>query len=250
MHEQIVESNTTATGQICELTKRAMIVSPLPDRVKQLFVTLSTACFDVFSLHEFNEEILSSLKPELVIYDALPTTSTSSYIEVLEKGHNLLTSVSNYNISLVVLMDEQTYERREQLELAGAEVMIWPSSVEQALDRINRLLETQSRFTTFNDLLIFKDLKVDTRKMIVTKDNQRIDLTKTEYDLLLHFLTSDGSVQTRELLLDVIWGLQFYAGSNVVDVHIKSLRKKLNDSAVDPAYIVTVRGVGYRLADR
>lgn len=246
MHEQIVDRN----GEICELTKRVMIVSPFPDRVKQLFLTLSTACFDVFSLHEFNEEILTSLKPELVIYDALPTTVTPSYVEVLEKGHTLLTSVTNYNISLVVLMDEQTYERREQLELAGAEVMIWPSSVEQALARINRLLETQSRFTKFNDLLIFKDLKVDTRKMIVSKENQRIDLTKTEYELLLHFLTSDGSVRTREVLLDAIWGLQFYAGSNVVDVHIKSLRKKLNDSAVDPAYIATVRGVGYRLADR
>lgn len=63
------------------------------------------------------------------------------------------------------------------------------------------------------------------------------------------YVVWEGAVQTRELLLDVIWGLQFYVGSNVVDVHIKSLRKKLEDSAVDPKYIATVRGVGYRLAD-
>lgn len=247
MHEQAIEAIDDQV--LCTLTKRVMIVSPLPERVKQLFLTLSTGCFDVFSLHEFNEGILSSVKPELVIYDALPTIATPSYTDVLEKGHSLLGNVASYNISLVVLMDEQTYERREQLELAGAEVIIWPSSVEQALQRINRLLDNQSRFAKFDDLFIFKDLKVDTRKMIVTKDNHRVELTKTEYDLLIHFLTSDGAVQPRELLLDVIWGLQFYAGSNVVDVHIKSLRKKLEDSAVDPKYITTVRGVGYRLAD-
>ncbi|URN95569.1 MAG: response regulator transcription factor [Candidatus Pristimantibacillus lignocellulolyticus] len=248
MHDQAIERSEDQL--LCTLTKRVMIISPLPERVKQLFVSLSTACFDVFSLHEFNEDMLSSVKPELVIYDALPTAVTASYTDVLERGHSLLGNVSSYHISLVILMDEQTYERKEQLELAGAEIMIWPSSVDQALERINRLLENQSQFSKFEDLIVFKDLKVNTRKMIVTKDNLRIELTKTEYDLLLHFLTSDGAVQTREVLLDVIWGLQFYAGSNVVDVHIKSLRKKLEDSAVDPKYIATVRGVGYRLADR
>lgn len=226
-----------------------MIISPMPDRVKQLFLTLSTECFDVFSLHEFNEGILPTLKPELLIYDALPTAATPSAGEILEKGQQLLKTVSSYNIPLVVLMDEQTYERKEEIDLAGSEVMVWPSSVEYALTRINRLLENQSRFAGYDDLIIFKDIIIDTKRMIVMKEQKRIELTKTEYDLLLHFFTSDGSVQTREVLLDMIWGLQFYAGSNVVDVHIKSLRKKLEDSAVDPNYIVTVRGVGYRLAD-
>jgi len=247
MREQTIMSNQNPP--LCSITKRVMIISPMPDRVKQLFLTLSTECFDVFSLHEFNEQILPSLKPELLIYDALPTVATPSYVEILERGQKLLKTVSDYNIPLVVLMDEATYERREELELAGSEVMVWPSSVEQALLRINRLLENQSKYSVYDDLLSFKDILLDTKRMIVMKEHVKVDLTKTEYDLLLHFLTSDGSVQTREVLLDMIWGLQFYAGSNVVDVHIKSLRKKLEDSAVDPSYIVTVRGVGYRLAD-
>lgn len=246
MHEQAIE----ATGdQLCELTKRVMIVSPLPDRVKQLFITLSTACFDVFSLHEFNEGLLTTLKPELIIYDALPTVASPSCMDIIRNGQSLLTNASSYNVPLVILMDEETYERRAELELAGAEVMVWPSSVDQALVRIQGLLEKQSKLSNFEHLLVFKDLTVDTRKMLVMKNNERIDLTKTEYDLLLHFLTSNGAVQSREVLLDVIWGLQFYAGSNVVDVHIKSLRKKLNDNAVDPIYIATVRGAGYRLSD-
>jgi two-component system alkaline phosphatase synthesis response regulator PhoP len=99
------------------------------------------------------------------------------------------------------------------------------------------------------DLRTFKDIQIDLRRMRVTRGGQRIELTKTEYDLLLHFVSSDGSVLSRENLLDTVWGMQFYGGSNVVDVHIKSLRKKLKDSAVSPRYIVTVRGAGYRLAD-
>ncbi|MNE66545.1 Transcriptional regulatory protein WalR [compost metagenome] len=99
------------------------------------------------------------------------------------------------------------------------------------------------------DIRQFKDIRIDLKKMTVERAEQRIDLTKTEYDLLLHFVSSDGSVLSRESLLDTVWGLQFFGGSNLVDAHIKSLRKKLKDSAVSPKYIVTVRGAGYRLAD-
>jgi two-component system, OmpR family, alkaline phosphatase synthesis response regulator PhoP len=56
-------------------------------------------------------------------------------------------------------------------------------------------------------------------------------------------------VLSREELLSEVWGTSFLGGSNVVDVHIKSLRKKLGDNATNPTYITTVRGVGYRLAD-
>lgn len=249
MHEQAVDTSPEQ-HKVCSLTKRVMIISPLPERLESLFVSLSSACFDVFSLHEFNEGLLASLKPELIVYDALPLgNSAVTEPELLNRDQSLQRIIKNYPIPLVMLLDEQMYERSEELELKAALIMRWPSTVDHVIDSMNRLLEDQSRFVNFDDLLLYKDLKIDLKRMIVMREDERIDLTKTEYDLLLHFLQSDGSVQTRELLLEIIWGLQFYAGSNVVDVHIKSLRKKLEDSAVDPKYIVTVRGAGYRLAD-
>ncbi|MFC6333966.1 DNA-binding response regulator [Paenibacillus septentrionalis] len=250
MYEQAIDSfGHTEAQKLCSLTKRVMIISPLPERVNGLFVSLTTACYDVFSLHEFNEGLLSSLKPELIVYDALPLTSSPDYIEMLNQDQTLLRIATNYPIPLVVLLDESSYSRKAELMLDRAEVIAWPSSAELVMERMDAMLENQTGFAKSDDFIMYKDLKIDVKRMIVMKDNQRIELTKTEYDLLLHFLTSDGSVQTRELLLDIIWGLQFYAGSNVVDVHIKSLRKKIEDSAVDPKYIATVRGVGYRLAD-
>ncbi|MNJ82269.1 Alkaline phosphatase synthesis transcriptional regulatory protein PhoP [compost metagenome] len=65
----------------------------------------------------------------------------------------------------------------------------------------------------------------------------------------MKLLDHEGSVLSREELLADVWETSFTGGSNVVDVHIKSLRKKLGDRAVNPTYIATVRGVGYRLAD-
>lgn len=251
MRDQAIDTaQLDIAPKLCSLTKRVMIVSPLPERVNGLLVSLSSACFDVFSLHEFEEGLLGSLKPELIIYDALPMLPGSAAgNEALTRHQTLLRNVINAQIPLVILLDEQAHSERDKLGLAGSELILWPADIAEAMNVINGLLERQTQSADLQNMLLYKDLRIDVKRMIVEQEGKRIELTKTEYDLLVHFITSDGSVQTRELLLDIIWGLQFYAGSNVVDVHIKSLRKKLNDSAVDPKYIVTVRGVGYRLAD-
>lgn len=253
MRDQALDSivpDQESTPLLCSLTKRVMIVSPLPERVNSLFVALSNACFDVFCLHGLDEPLLRSLKPELILYDGLPLSQLEPELEPLKRDEKLLRNVTSNGIPLIVLVDEQTETARDELlqQLKGSERLLWPAGVNEVLAAINELLKSQTA-ANLQHILLFKDLKIDMKRMIVTRDGERIELTKTEYDLLLHFLNSDGSVQSRELLLDAIWGLQFFGGSNVVDVHIKSLRKKLEDSAVDPKYIVTVRGVGYRVAD-
>lgn len=237
---------------LCTLTKRVMIISPLPDRVRSLLVTLSAECFDVFSLHEFDKSMLPGLQPELLVYDALPIASPS-VAHTLHDGEELLRIAECYSVPVLVLLDQQSYEERGDIEMNGAELLLWPTDPEEALQRINDMLENRPSMATnaSGDFIrIFKDIRMDLRKMTVERSGSRVELTKMEYDLLLHFISSDGSVLSREALLGAIWGIQFYGSSNVVDVHIKSLRKKLKDSAVAPRYIATVRGAGYRLADR
>lgn len=271
MREELAITDFTE-GVLCSLTKRVMLISPLPDRVRSLLVKLSGDCFDVFSLHEFTAGLLPALQPELLVYDALPIDKSASYASshTLQGGAELLQTARTHGVPVLVLLNGEAYEARGNAELSGAELLVWPSDPEAALSRINRMLEERPASALVaagsavagveagnpadvlrndEDLRTFKDIQIDLRRMRVTRGGQRIELTKTEYDLLLHFVSSDGSVLTRENLLDTVWGMQFYGGSNVVDVHIKSLRKKLKDSAVSPRYIVTVRGAGYRLAD-
>jgi len=240
---------SSQTGMLCSLTQRVMIISPLPDRVRSLLVALSAECFDVFSLHEFNKGMLPALQPELLVYDALPLPLPSEG-HTLEGGAELLADARDYHVPVLVLLDAPSFEEHKDEEFPGAELLKWPALPEEALSRIHSMLENRpAQAGSLEDIRVFKDIRVDLRKMKVERSGVRVELTKTEYDLLLYFIHSDGSVLTREMLLDDVWGSQFYGGSNVVDVHIKTLRKKLKDSAVSPRYIVTVRGAGYRLAD-
>ncbi|WP_053373679.1 winged helix-turn-helix transcriptional regulator [Paenibacillus sp. FJAT-27812] len=245
------EEELLQNGMLCSLTQRVMIISPMPERVKSLLVALSSECFDVFSLHDFNKSMLQSLQPELLVYDAIPVVHASGG-NTLQAGAELLESAEMHAVPVLILLDQKSYDTRGTFALGTAELLVWPAKPEQAVKQINRMLlnrPTGAAKVPAEDIRSFKDIEIDLKKMTVDRAGQRIDLTKTEYDLLLHFISSDGSVLTRESLLDTVWGLQFYGGSNLVDAHIKSLRKKLKDSAVAPKYIVTVRGVGYRLAD-
>ncbi|CAM4157128.1 response regulator transcription factor [Paenibacillus alkaliterrae] len=238
-------------GMLCSLTQRVMIISPLPERVKSLLVALSAECFDVFSLHDFNKSMLQSLQPELLVYDAIPVIQAQGS-NTLQAGAELLQSAERDGVPVLILLDSKSYETRDAAALGAAELLVWPAKPEEALQVINRMLlnrPASAGSPAADDMRSFKDIQINLKRMTVDRGGKRIDLTKTEYDLLLHFISSDGSVLTRESLLDSVWGLQFYGGSNLVDAHIKSLRKKLKDSAVAPKYIVTVRGAGYRLAD-
>jgi Response regulators consisting of a CheY-like receiver domain and a winged-helix DNA-binding domain len=231
-------------GKACSLTKRIMTVSPFPERMNSLLHLLTAECFDLFTLHDLNKAFVSSLQPELIIYDATPHPPIVDAVDAL---HAAMTQTAHINgVSLLFLVREDARGMAAAIP-PHAELLVWPSNPQDALHQVNRMLgewkaPDQSGYR-------FKDLTVDLKKMAVYRSSERIELTKTEYDLLLMFLTSGGAVLTREAMFDSVWGSQYFGGSNVVDVHIKTLRRKLKDSAVAPHYIATVRGVGYRLVE-
>jgi|GEM_PF-347912 len=249
--EPIMDELTgTGTGSFCPMTKRVMLISPLPERVRSLLVALSSDCFDVFSLHDFDPNMLPALQPELLIYDA--ATASSRY-EPQAREH-LLMQAGLAGVPVLMLFNGRSHAARPGVKgSAGAvELLEWPARPELAMRRIRGMLGGQTAGPApqaSEHIRMFKDIYVDLKRKTVDQGGRRVELTKTEFDLLLRFITSDGSVISREALLDSVWGMQFYGGSNVIDVHMKSLRKKLKDSAVSPKYIVTVRGAGYRLAD-
>ncbi|ACT04491.1 winged helix-turn-helix domain-containing protein [Paenibacillus sp. JDR-2] len=237
-------SSESMEGKACSLTKRIMTVSPFPERMNSLLHLLTAECFDLFTLHDLNKAFVSSLQPELIIYDATPHPLIPDAIDAL---HAAMTQTSPINgASLLYLVHEDARIMAAAIP-KHAELLAWPSNPQEALNQINRMLGEWKApdLSSYR----FKDLTVDLKKMAVFRGGERIELTKTEYDLLLMFLTSDGAVLTREAMFDAVWGSQYFGGSNVVDVHIKTLRRKLKDSAVAPHYIATVRGVGYRLVE-
>ena len=92
----------------------------------------------------------------------------------------------------------------------------------------------------------FGDVRVDTKRAVVWRSNERILLSAMEYELLRYFLTHTGEILPRSRLLQDVWMAQPKAESRTVDVHVTGLRKKIEENPAHPRWIRTVRGKGYR----
>jgi two-component system response regulator MtrA len=95
--------------------------------------------------------------------------------------------------------------------------------------------------------LTVRDLEIDPKGFTVRKDGRDLQLTATEFRLLLEIARRPGQVFTRELLLQRVWNYDYLGDSRLVDVAIQRLRAKVEEDPANPKLITTVRGVGYRL---
>ncbi len=94
--------------------------------------------------------------------------------------------------------------------------------------------------------LCFEGLYIDKRKRIVVRKKNEIDLTYTEFEILLLFAQNAGIVFSKEQIYDRVWKEPYYGDYNIVMSHIRNIREKIEDNPSKPVYIQTVWGVGYR----
>ncbi|OXM83752.1 winged helix-turn-helix transcriptional regulator [Paenibacillus rigui] len=223
-------------GDYCETTHTIVIISPFPHTLQELVAPLTAKCYDVLVFHHLDEQALGKLPIDLLILDQTREINAP------------VPQPAVAGVSTVLLVDGEA-EHGEGKD--SADVFPWPAaSVEPVLERIHELLQEGGRgIIASAEQVRLKDLYVDFKRMSVYLGSARIDVTKTEFDLLKALLDTRGSVLSRQELMDRVWGDQYFGGSNTVDVHVKSLRQKLKDNPKLPKYIETVRGVGYRLAD-
>ena len=118
-----------------------------------------------------------------------------------------------------------------------------PYDTKELVLRINRLLR-RNRATASNETIKCDGLVIDLAKCEVTVDGRAVALTFKEYELIKFLADNRGRVYTREALLNRIWGYDYYGGDRTVDVHVRRLRSKIEDSK--HAFIETVRKIGYR----
>lgn len=116
-----------------------------------------------------------------------------------------------------------------------------PFAIEELLARIEALLRRVNANKPIANKLEFNDISIDMDARIVIQDGEEINLTTKEYELLVELMKNKNKVLSRESLLENIWGYDYEAETNVVDVYIRHLRSKLKNDG----YIQTVRGIGY-----
>ncbi|SDS93386.1 DNA-binding response regulator, OmpR family, contains REC and winged-helix (wHTH) domain [Paenibacillaceae bacterium GAS479] len=237
-----------ASPFLCASTRRIVLISPYPNLLHELIRDLSADCYDLMVFHRVDDFVLHNLQADLYLLDG-------GAANVLSSDPGFRTFIADpakrkRSIAIKSQRGPAAYGGKAARQAAEAWGLA-SAAPHEMLDRVGQWLLREPAEAGEGDagLLGFKNLEIDTKRMTVFRSGDRIDLTKTEYELLLHFIQAEGAVLTREHMMEDIWGAAFFGNSNVVDVHVKSLRRKLGDSAVSPSYIETVRGVGYRLAD-
>lgn len=128
------------------------------------------------------------------------------------------------------------------LEIGADDYMAKPFAIEELLARIKVVFRRQSNNT--NDILVIKDLTLNKNSRIILKKDEEIKLTNKEYELLLYLMENKNTVLSRFSLLENVWGYDYEAETNVVDVYIRYLRNKLSSEDKEE-YIQTIRSVGY-----
>ncbi|MDQ0493400.1 MULTISPECIES: response regulator transcription factor [Paenibacillus] len=118
-----------------------------------------------------------------------------------------------------------------------------PFAIEELLARMRSLLR-RSGSVEDTKQITYKELVLDSEARILTKNQQIVELTKREFDLLSILMHNIGRVMTRERLLELIWGYDSEVETNVVDVYIRYLRSKIDEPG-EPSFIQTLRGLGY-----
>jgi len=144
---------------------------------------------------------------------------------------------------------DSVIDRVSGLDYGADDYLVKPFAIEELLARIRSLLRRIAIETEVNDkhrsIINFKDLRIEKENRIARRDDQIINLTKREYDLLLTLVENINVVQSREQLLKEVWGFDSEVETNVVDVNIRYLRNKIDDPESKASYIQTVRGTGY-----
>ncbi len=138
----------------------------------------------------------------------------------------------------------ETDDKVELLDLGANDYLVKPFAFAELSARIRaagRLGQQQSRVLTAGDLTL------DTRTRVASRgDSISVSLPSREYALLEYLMRHPGQVLTRQQILDAVWGINFDTDSNIVDVYVRYLRRKL-DTGEGPSAIETVRGAGYRV---
>lgn len=136
-------------------------------------------------------------------------------------------------------------DKIEGLNIGADEYLPKPFSPRELTARVNALFR---RISSSSSILTFNggELQVDKDKRIVKVKGEEVTLTPNEFDILYTLISNKGNVLSREQIIDKVFGIDFNGSDRTVDVHIKNIRKKLEDNPKAPKYIITATKVGYK----
>lgn len=202
----------------------------------------SNDCFvDIAYDSTIGEKLAFSKKYDVIVLDVIIPGIT---------GFDLCKKIRNKNILTPIIMLTSLDSVEDKLtgfDFGADDYLVKPFSFQELLARI-KALNRRNHEAIINPVLIVADLELDSIARKVKRSGKEINLTATEYKILELLLSNKGKVFDRFLIAEKIWGFSFNSGTNVIDVHINSLRKKI-DKDFNIKLIHTKKGFGYSLSE-
>lgn len=217
------------------------------DNIRELVLySLRNSGYEALGFSEpsdFYEAIQTEKLPDMVLLDImLPEENGLSVLQKLRK------TVLTKDLPVILLTAKGSeFDKIQGLDSGADDYIAKPFGVMELISRIKAVLRRyQPLLTDADKELIVGNIRMNIEKHQVFADEQLIELTYKEFEMLQCFLEHPGIVYTRDKLLERVWGYEFDGETRTVDVHIRTLRQK-----VDPKgkHIQTVRGVGYRMEE-
>ena len=181
-------------------------------------------------------------RPDLIVLDlGLPGLDGLDVTRELRRDGSI-------PIVMVTARDDEL-DKLLGLELGADDYLTKPFSPRELVARVKAVLRRTDRPTDPSDVIRVGELQLDIPRMRTEVAGRSIDLTPTEFTLLATLARQPGRIFTRSQLLDALHGVAFESYERAIDSHIKNLRRKLEHDPRQPRFVLTVYGVGYRLAD-
>jgi two-component system alkaline phosphatase synthesis response regulator PhoP len=156
---------------------------------------------------------------------------------------------SNVPIIMLTARSEES-DKLVGLELGADDYMVKPFSPKEMVARVRAVLRrAEGGAASTADVLQAGDLTLDLPRLKLTVAGRAVDLTATEFHLLAALARQPGRILSRAQLLDAVHGVAFESYERAIDTHIKNLRRKIEPNPHEPRYLLTVYGVGYKLAE-
>jgi phosphate regulon transcriptional regulator PhoB len=225
------------------MENKILIVDDEPDIVDLVSYNLKKDGFRVTTASD-GEEALDKIRKnkfDLVVLDLmLPNIQGGELCRIMKNDPKTA------EIPIIMLTAKgEEMDRVIGLESGADDYMTKPFSVRELVARIRAVLRRAGEKATTQKIIRIGNLNINTETYSVSKGAIQLDLSATEFKLLLYLVQRKGKVFSREQLLDAVWRGEAFIEPRTVDVHIRRLRTQIEDDPSNPTYLKTRRGVGY-----
>jgi DNA-binding response OmpR family regulator len=231
--------------------KTIMVIDDQPEILELVSFTLQKEGYEVIPVEDA-EKALQELKDkdvDMFIVDImLPNMDGFEFVRHIR-------AMEKHKLTPVIFLSAkgEEFDKVLGLELGADDYIVKPFSIRELLARIRAVFRRMQLGNVVKEekpkKIVAKDLEIDIDKYEVRVKGKKVSLTPLEFDLLRFLAENEGKVFSRDVLLDKLWGYDYFGDTRTVDVHIRRLRTKIEEDPSNPRYVVTVRGKGYKFRD-